>query len=146
MSKIINTLIKLRTKPFIGILAFNLLKLLGMEIPRTVKIGNNVQFAHSGFGVIIHPKTVIEDDVKIFHNVTIGRADVRNDWQNSQMENVVIKKGAIIGAGAKVLCKKGTLVVGKNTLIGANSVLLKSTGENENWAGIPARKIKQLLR
>lgn len=31
------------------------------------------------------------------------------------------------------------LVIGKGTVIGANSVLLSSTGENEIWAGVPAK-------
>lgn len=43
--------------------------------------------------------------------------------------------------GAKVLCKEGVLTVGKNTIIGANAVLLESTGDNEIWVGIPAKKI-----
>jgi len=33
------------------------------------------------------------------------------------------------------------LIVGKNSVIGANAVLFNSTGENEIWAGIPAQKI-----
>lgn len=44
-------------------------------------------------------------------------------------------------AGSKILAKDN-LVVGKNTIIAANSVLLKSTGENEVWGGIPARRLK----
>lgn len=51
-----------------------------------------------------------------------------------------IKKGACICAGAKIL-GKDEIVVGQNTIIGANSVLLQSTGDNETWVGIPAKKI-----
>jgi len=39
------------------------------------------------------------------------------------------------------LCKSGTLRVRQSTVVGANSVLLTSTGENEIWAGIPAKRI-----
>jgi serine O-acetyltransferase len=42
-------------------------------------------------------------------------------------------------SGAKVLCKEGVLKVGKGTVVGANAVLLQSTGEDELWAGMPAR-------
>ena len=62
------------------------------------------------------------------------------DYQNlgSQQWGVIIRENAILGAGCKVLFQ-GDLVVGRGTVIGANSVLLCSTGENEIWAGIPAK-------
>ena len=53
-----------------------------------------------------------------------------------------LKRGAILCTGARIIGKKGILVVGENTIIGANAVLTCSTGNNEVWAGIPARKIK----
>ncbi|MFQ7842579.1 MAG: acyltransferase, partial [Thomasclavelia spiroformis] len=56
-----------------------------------------------------------------------------------------IKEGAILCAGAKIL-GKGQLTVGRNTIIAANAVLLSSTGDNEVWAGIPAKKIKDRER
>lgn len=142
MGQKIESLINLRTKPYIGRIAFNLLKLYGMEIPPEVKIGKNVQFLHSGYGVVLHPTTTIEDNVKIFHGVTIGRSDVYNSGQQTKMRGVIVGEGSIIGAGAKILGKSGYLKIGKNTIIGANSVLLSSTGDNEIWAGNPARKIK----
>jgi serine O-acetyltransferase len=42
-----------------------------------------------------------------------------------------------------VLCKEGVLHVGRGTVLGANAVLLDSTGEGETWAGLPARKVGQ---
>ena len=45
----------------------------------------------------------------------------------------------ILSPGAKVLAKGGELVVGQGTVVGANAVLLTSTGEGEVWVGIPAR-------
>lgn len=58
------------------------------------------------------------------------------------MKKIIISDGAILCAGAKILSKEDTLIVGKNTIIGANSVLLNSTGDNEVWVGIPAKRIK----
>ena len=40
-----------------------------------------------------------------------------------------------------ILCKEGILRVRQGTVIGANSVLLESTGEDEIWVGIPAKCI-----
>jgi serine O-acetyltransferase len=33
------------------------------------------------------------------------------------------------------------LRVGRGSVVGANAVLLESTGENEIWAGVPARRV-----
>ena len=52
-----------------------------------------------------------------------------------------VEDDVILGTGAKVLCSEGVLRVGKRTIVGANAVLLQSTGENEIWAGIPAKCI-----
>ena len=113
----------------------------GISIPRKVKIGNNVLFPHNSVGTVLHPNTIIEDNVVIYQNVTIGRSDIQNSFEKSKMKKILIKEGAIICAGAKVLCKEGTLTVGKNTIVAANAVLLNSTGDNEIWGGIPAKKI-----
>lgn len=79
--------------------------------------------------------------MKIYQNVTIGRADIENKINESKFDKIIIKKGAILGAGCKVLCKEGILTIEENTIIGANAVLTKSTNKNEIWAGIPAKKI-----
>ncbi|MFW3497098.1 serine O-acetyltransferase [Aerococcus viridans] len=121
-----------------------LLKLLGLEIPKSTIIGRNISFPHLGGNIVIHPDTIIGDNVRIFHGVTIGRADVQNSRKNSLMEKIIIEDGAILCSGAKILCKEGTLIVGKGTIVGANAVLTQSTGENEVWVGIPARKISSV--
>ena len=76
-------------------------------------------------------------------NVTLGRADVYKSEKDSPSEfkGFLIKEGACICAGAKLICKKGTLVIGKNAVVGANAVLLNSIGDNEIWGGVPARFI-----
>jgi serine O-acetyltransferase len=138
----INVLVKLREVPVVGKLSFYLLKFLGIEIPLTVRVGKNVEFAHWAYGLVVHPNTIIEDNVKLYQGVTIGRSDIYEHHSKSKMESIVIRKGAIICAGAKVLCKEGVLSVGENTVIGANAVLFSSTGDNEIWVGSPAKKIK----
>lgn len=51
-----------------------------------------------------------------------------------------VQSDVILCAGAKVL-SKGGLVIGKGTIVSANAVLTCSTGENEIWAGVPAKLI-----
>ena len=125
----------------IGKLAYFVLKLLGIEIPRAVKIGEEFELAHGGFGVVIHPSTKIGKRVKIYPGVTIGRADIFRPAECSQFKGIVVEDGAILCPGAKILCKEGILRVRRGSVVGANAVLLESTGENEIWAGVPAKYI-----
>lgn len=119
-----------------------ILRLLGVDIPKTVTIGKRFCLPHGGMGVVIHPSTTIGDDVKIYQQVTIGRADIWNDKPGADFKGVHILDNVIICAGAKIITNKN-LKVGRGTIIGANSVLTQSTGENEVWAGIPAVLIRQ---
>jgi serine O-acetyltransferase len=134
-------LVYARTNPIFGRFAYFTLKLLGLEIPNSVMIGKDFELAHGGFGVVIHPKSVLGDRVKMYPGVTLGRADVHLPIERSEFDGIVIEDDVILASGAKVLCKSGALRVRQGTVVGANSVLLTSTGENEIWAGIPAKRI-----
>ncbi len=133
-------LVYMRKWPVIGKLAYLVLKLLGIEIPQSVVIGTGFQLEHGGFGVVIHSKTTIGNQVKIYPGVTVGRADIYRPIEKSRFKGVVIEDQAILCPGARVLAKDGILRVGCGTVVGANAVLLESTGEWEIWAGVPARR------
>jgi len=133
-------LVYLRKSPVFGKLAYWALKLLGVEIPRSVIIGPGFQLEHGGFGVVIHSKTVIGSQVKVYPGVTVGRADIYRPIEKSRFEGVVIEDQAILCPGSRILAKEGVLHVGRGTVVGANAVLLESTGEWEIWAGVPARR------
>jgi len=125
-------------KPLIGKLAYLMLKLLGIELPRPVLMGVDLEIAHGGFGIVIHSKAQIGNRVKIYPGVTLGRADIYKPASESRFESILIEDDVILSPGCKVLCKEDILRVGQGTVIGANAVLLQSTGEWEIWAGIPA--------
>lgn len=132
-------LVYARYLPLVGRLAYYILKLLGAEIPCSVRIGEGFELAHGGFGVVIHSSAVIGNRVKIYPGVTLGRADIHRPISASRFEGIVIEDEVVLAPGAKVLCKEGVLRVGRGTVVGANAVLLSSTGEYEMWAGVPAR-------
>ncbi len=136
---IYSQLVYARKAPIIGGLAYFMLKLLGIEIPRSVKVGEKIELAHGGFGVVIHPRSTIGNRVKIYPGVTLGRADIYRPPTKSKFERIIVEDDAILCPGAKILCKQGTLTVRKGSVVGANAVLLESTGENEIWAGVPAK-------
>jgi serine O-acetyltransferase len=132
-------LVYARRWPIVGRLAYYLLKLMGAEIPTGVQIGADFLLEHGGFGVVIHPKTRIGNRVRVYPGVTLGRADVYRSAASSRFEGFVVEDDVILSPGAKVLCKEGVLQVRRGSMVGANAVLLESTGEYEIWAGIPAR-------
>ncbi len=117
-------------------------KLSGSDIPSCCKIGKNVQFPHGIKGIIFSTNTIVEDNVTIYHQVTCGRGDIFPKSDSLPVKGIILKKGSILCAGAKIICNRGLLVVGENTVVGANAVLTCSTGDNEIWGGIPAKKLK----
>lgn len=132
-------LVYARQIPGIGQAAYWLLKLLGAEIPRSVKIGPGFLLEHGGFGVVVHSHTTIGSRVHIYPGVTLGRADIYRPATESGFTGIIVEDDVILAPGAKIICKEGTLVVRRGSVIGANAVLLQSTGEDEIWAGVPAR-------
>ena len=137
---LIASLVYARRGPF-GRVAKELLAIYGVEVPSTVEVGPGLKVLHRGFGTVIHGSTHIGSNVTVYHGVTVGRADPWVPGERSTMKRVVIGDGAILCAGAKILCKRGTLHIGAGSVIGANAVLTQSTGPNEIWAGAPARKV-----
>lgn len=117
------------------------LLLYGLDVPAEVSIGPGLVLHHRAMGTVIHPQTRIGANVTIYHQVTIGRADAHVDRSDSPMERIEIDDGAIIYPGAKVLGGPGVTRIGKRTIVAANAVVTRSTGDNEIWGGIPARVI-----
>ncbi len=127
-----------------GAIAFKLLTLLGVEIPRSVVIGEKLELPHGAFGLVVHQSTVIGDRVKIFQGVTIGRSD-QYLADVPRGGRVVIEDDVTLGAGAKILFRGGeTLTIGSGSVIGANAVVTRDVPPREVWAGIPAKFIRSI--
>jgi len=133
-------LIANRRRSVIGPMAHRMLRMMsGIEVPDDVEIGSGLVVHHHGFGLVVHQFTTIGDRVHLFQGVTIGRSDVWMSRADSDFEGIDIEDDVWICAGAKVVGGAGRLRVGRGTVVGANAVLLESTGEWEIWAGSPAR-------
>jgi serine O-acetyltransferase len=117
-----------------------LCKLLGVDIPPSVRVGTGLSLPHATAGMVIHGNSVVGDRVTIFHNVTVGRINTWHQEPQSKHGTANIGADVVLSAGAVVLIRSGeTLFVGRGTVVGANAVLTESTGEWEIWAGSPAR-------
>ena len=106
--------------------------LTGIEIHPAVKIGKNLFIDH-GMGIVIGETTIIGNNVSIYQGVTLGGTK----WEKKK-RHPTINDNVVIGAGAKIL---GPILVGKNSKIGANSVVTKNVPSNITVVGIPAHVI-----
>lgn len=105
-----------------------------IDIHPEATIGRRVFIDH-GFGVVIGQTAVIEDDVLIYQGVTLGGVSLV-----AGKRHPTIKKGAVLGAGAKIL---GNITIGENAKVGANSVVIREVPDNSTAVGIPAHIIQK---
>ncbi len=108
--------------------------LCNMDIHPAATIGRRVFIDH-GIGVVIGETTIIEDDVLIYQGVTLGGVSL-----DKGKRHPTIKSNSVIGSGAKVL---GNIIIGKNSKIGANSVVVCNVPKNSTAIGVPAKIIKR---
>ena len=108
----------------------------GVEIHPGATIGKNLFIDH-GTGVVIGETSVIEDNVLMYHDVTLGNVGVVGKVDTKR--HPTIKSGAILGAGAQIL---GDITVGEKAKIGANSVVTCDVPDKCAAIGVPARVIE----
>lgn len=104
----------------------------GVVLPPGAVIGRKVLFSYQGLGTVIHREAVIEDSVIVSTGVTIG-------GRGGRVGAPVIREGALIGTGAKVL---GPIQVGRWASVGANAVVLHDVPDYAVVVGVPARVIR----
>ena len=111
----------------------------GIEIHPGAKIGKNLFIDH-GMGVVIGETSDIGNNVTIYHNVTLGgiSPSINANEQRNSKRHPTLKDNVVVGSGAQIL---GPVVIGKNSLIGANAVVTKDVPEKSIMVGIPARRI-----
>jgi serine O-acetyltransferase len=97
-----------------------------------VSIGRGIFLDHAT-GLVVGETAVIEDDVSILQEVTLG-----GTGKEAGDRHPKIRHGVLIGAGAKIL---GNIEIGHCARIAAGSVVLKSVPHNTTVAGVPAKVI-----
>ncbi|MCK5374922.1 MAG: serine O-acetyltransferase [Alphaproteobacteria bacterium] len=109
--------------------------LTGIEIHPEARIGKNVFIDH-GTGCVIGQTAIVEDDVTMYHGVTLG--GIGRAGQVEGKRHPTLKKGSTVGAGSQVL---GDITIGENAKVGANSVVTTDIPDEATAIGIPARVI-----
>ncbi len=106
----------------------------GIEIHPAATIGKGLLIDH-GMGVVIGETAEIGDNCTIYQGVTLGGTGKDVGKRHPTLGNNVM-----VGAGAKVL---GPMIIGDNTKIAANAVVLGEIPENCTAVGIPAKVVKR---
>ncbi len=105
----------------------------GIELPYTIRLGRRVRIWHHG-GIVLSAHA-IGDGVQIRQNTTIGLASVdRPD------EIPAIGDRVDIGSGACIL---GAVIVGDDSKIGANAVVIGDIPAASTAVGVPARVVRR---
>jgi serine O-acetyltransferase len=114
--------------------------LTGIEIHPAAKIGKNFFIDH-GMGVVIGETSEIEDNVTLYHSVTLGgiSPSINSGEQRGIKRHPTLKNNVVVGSGAQVL---GPIIVGEFAKIGANAVVTRDVPEHAIMVGVPAKNIK----
>jgi UDP-2-acetamido-3-amino-2,3-dideoxy-glucuronate N-acetyltransferase len=108
-------------------------------IENDVQIGNNVTIKN---GVYLWDGITVEDNVQIGPNVTFTNDKYPRAKQPFEIQRILIKRGASIGAGSVIL---GGITIGENAMVGAGSVVTKDVPANELWLGNPAKFVREVI-
>jgi serine acetyltransferase len=108
--------------------------IMQVDLPAEVKIGKGLKLAH-GCGIVVHRDAVLGAGCMLRQGVTIGN---KIDGSGANTGVPVIKDRVEFGAGSVIL---GPIIVGENSVIGANAVVVRDVPDRAVVGGIPARII-----
>ena len=104
----------------------------GVDIHPAARIGAGVLIDH-GTSVVIGETALVEDNVSILHEVTLGGTGKQSGDRHPK-----VRSGVLLGAGAKIL---GNIEIGVGAKVAACSVVLRDVPPHTTVAGIPARVV-----
>ncbi|MCW5696884.1 MAG: serine O-acetyltransferase [Bauldia sp.] len=104
------------------------------DIHPAVAMGRGIFLDHAT-GLVVGGTAVIEDDVSILQDVTLG-----GTGKEAGDRHPKVRRGVLIGAGAKIL---GNIEVGEGSRVASGSVVLKPVPPHSTVAGVPARVVGQ---
>ena len=103
-----------------------------VDIHPAARFGKGVFIDH-GTAIVVGETSVVEDNVSILQQVTLGGTGKEVGDRHPK-----IREGVLISVGAKVL---GNIEVGRGSKVAAGSVVLQSVPPHSTVAGVPARLV-----
>jgi serine O-acetyltransferase len=107
-------------------------QVFAVDIHPAARIGQGILIDH-GTAVVIGETAVVENDVSMLHEVTLGGTGKETGDRHPK-----VREGVLIGTGAKIL---GNVEIGKGAKVGAGSVVLSNVPPHCTVAGVPARVV-----
>lgn len=107
-------------------------ELFAVDIHPAARIGRRVFLDH-GTAIVIGETCVIDDDVSLLQDVTLG-----GTGKHCGDRHPKVRRGVMIGSGAKVL---GNIEIGEGAKIGAGSIVLEAVPPHTTVVGNPARRV-----
>ncbi|MFB9128587.1 serine O-acetyltransferase EpsC [Paraburkholderia dipogonis] len=120
-------------KTFAALLQNWCAKSYNVDIHPAARIGKGLFMDHA-MGLVIGETAVVEDDVSMWHGVTLG-----STFSEAGDRHPKIRRGATLAAHAIIL---GNIEVGEGAVIAAGSVVRTSIPAGMVAAGVPAKVIK----
>lgn len=102
------------------------------DIHPAARFGSGIFLDHAT-GLVVGATAVVDDDVSILQNVTLG-----GTGKESGDRHPKVRRGVMIAAGAKIL---GNIEVGNCSRVAAGSVVLRPVPPNSTVAGVPAQVV-----
>jgi serine O-acetyltransferase len=110
-------------------------KQFNVDIHPAARIGKGL-FVDHAMGIVIGETAVVEDEVSMWHGVTLG-----STFSEAGDRHPKVRRGATLAAHATIL---GNIEIGENAVIAAGSVVRHSIPANMVAAGVPAKVIKSV--
>lgn len=104
-------------------------EVFAVDIHPAARIGCGILLDHAT-SFVVGETAIIEDDVSILHEVTLG-----GTGKQTGDRHPIVRSGVLLGAGAKVL---GRVEIGEGAKVGAGSVVLNDVPPHTTVAGVPA--------
>ena len=105
-------------------------ELFAVDIHPAARMGRGIMIDH-GTGVVIGETAVVEDDVSIMQDVTLGGTGKECGDRHPK-----IRRGVLLSLGAKIL---GNIEIGEYSRVGAGSVVLHAVPPGCTAVGVPAK-------
>ncbi|MFQ5734876.1 MAG: serine O-acetyltransferase [Planctomycetaceae bacterium] len=130
--RVANWLWKRNRKPLALYLQNRMSETFAVDIHPAACIGKGILIDH-GTSVVIGETAVVEDNVSMLHEVTLGGTGKEHGDRHPK-----VRQGVLIGTGAKIL---GNVEIGTGAKIGAGSVVLDDVPPHTTVAGVPAEVV-----
>jgi serine O-acetyltransferase len=108
-------------------------KSYNVDIHPAARIGKGL-FVDHAMGIVVGETAVVEDDVSIWHGVTLG-----STFAEAGDRHPKVRRGATLAANATIL---GNIEIGEGAVIAAGSLVRTSIPAGMIAAGVPAKVIK----